>query len=62
VVEQSRGEILEQNEFNIEWISRNIDRLLQNSQMAPIDGNQSDLVASDKIVALMESALQKGAN
>jgi UDP-N-acetylglucosamine--N-acetylmuramyl-(pentapeptide) pyrophosphoryl-undecaprenol N-acetylglucosamine transferase len=62
VVEQSRGEIVEQSEFSVEWISKNIDRLLQNSQMAPIDGNQSDLAASDKIVALMESALQKGAN
>ena len=61
VVEQSRGEIVEQSEFNIEWISRNIDRLLQNSQMAPIHGNQSDLAASEKIVALMEAALLKGA-
>jgi UDP-N-acetylglucosamine--N-acetylmuramyl-(pentapeptide) pyrophosphoryl-undecaprenol N-acetylglucosamine transferase len=62
VVEQSRGEIVEQSEFSVEWISRNIDRLLHNSQMAPMDGNESDLAASDKIVALMESALQKGAN
>jgi UDP-N-acetylglucosamine--N-acetylmuramyl-(pentapeptide) pyrophosphoryl-undecaprenol N-acetylglucosamine transferase len=62
VVEQSRGEIVDQSEFSAEWISKNIDRLLQNSQMAPIDGNQSDLAASDKIVALMESALQKGTN
>lgn len=62
VVEQSRGEILEQSEFDADWISRNIDRLLQNSQMAPINGNGSDLAASDKIVALMESALAKGAN
>lgn len=61
VVEQSRGEIVEQSEFNSEWISRNIDRLLQNSQMAPISGNQSDLAASEKIVALMEAALMKGA-
>jgi UDP-N-acetylglucosamine--N-acetylmuramyl-(pentapeptide) pyrophosphoryl-undecaprenol N-acetylglucosamine transferase len=61
VVEQSRGEILEQSEFNAEWISRNIDRLLQNSQMAPIHGNESDLAASEKIVALMEAALMKGA-
>jgi len=62
VVEQSRGEIVDQSEFSAEWISKNIDRLLQNSQVAPIDGNQSDLAASDKIVALMESALQKGTN
>lgn len=61
VVEQSRGEIVDQSEFSADWISRNIDRLLQNSQMAPISGNTSDLAASEKIVALMESALAKGA-
>ena len=62
VVEQSRGEIVEQSEFNAEWISKNIDRLLQNSQMAPIAGNVSDLAASEKIVVLMEVALAKGAS
>jgi UDP-N-acetylglucosamine--N-acetylmuramyl-(pentapeptide) pyrophosphoryl-undecaprenol N-acetylglucosamine transferase len=61
IVEQSRGEIVDQSEFSADWISRNIDRLLQNSQMAPISGNTSDLAASEKIVALMESALAKGA-
>lgn len=60
VVDQSRGEILEQNKFSAAWISTNIDRLLQNSQMAPISGNVSDLAAVDKIVALMETALSKG--
>lgn len=61
VVEQSRGEVVEQSEFNADWLSRNIDRLMENSQMAPIAGNTSDLAASEKIVALMESALAKGA-
>ena len=62
VVAQSRGEIVEQSEFSADWLARNIDRLLQNSQMAPIAGNTSDLAASEKIVALMESALVNGAN
>ena len=62
VVEQSRGEIVDQSDFDVEWISRNIERLLKNSEIAPINGNNSDLAASEKIVALMESALKKEAN
>lgn len=60
IIEQSRGEIVEQDEFNAAWIFNNIDRLLQNSALSPIAGNQSDLSASEKIVALMEEALSKG--
>jgi UDP-N-acetylglucosamine--N-acetylmuramyl-(pentapeptide) pyrophosphoryl-undecaprenol N-acetylglucosamine transferase len=59
VVSQLRGELIEQNQFTPEWLDKNIDRLLQNSQMAPIAGNPSDLQATEKIVALMESALVK---
>ena len=61
VVEQSRGEIVEQGKFSSEWISSNIERLLHNSRMAPSNGKDSDLEASHKIVALMESALFKDA-
>jgi UDP-N-acetylglucosamine--N-acetylmuramyl-(pentapeptide) pyrophosphoryl-undecaprenol N-acetylglucosamine transferase len=58
VTEQSRGEIVEQSEFNPQWIERHLDRLLRNSEMASAVGNSSDLHASEKIAALMEDALK----
>ena len=58
VTEQSRGEIVNQGEFTPQWIEKHIDRLLRNSDMASAMGNPSDLLASEKIVALMEEALK----
>jgi UDP-N-acetylglucosamine--N-acetylmuramyl-(pentapeptide) pyrophosphoryl-undecaprenol N-acetylglucosamine transferase len=58
VTEQSRGEIIEQGEFTSEWIEKHLDRLLKNCNMAIPEGNPSDLLASEKIVALMEEALK----
>lgn len=58
VTEQSRGEILDQNEFTPQWIEKHLDRLLRNSERASAAGNSSDLLASEKIVALMEEALK----
>ena len=58
VTEQSRGEIVEQIEFNPQWIERHLDGLLRNSEMASAVGNSSDLHASEKIAALMEDALK----
>ncbi|MCX6441405.1 MAG: UDP-N-acetylglucosamine--N-acetylmuramyl-(pentapeptide) pyrophosphoryl-undecaprenol N-acetylglucosamine transferase [Actinobacteria bacterium] len=58
VTEQSRGEIIDQSEFNPQWIEKHLDRLLKNCEMASPAGNSSDLHASEKIVALMEEALK----
>lgn len=58
VTEQSRGEIIDQNEFTPQWIEKHLDRLLRNSEMASAVGNPSDLHASEKIMALMEDALK----
>jgi UDP-N-acetylglucosamine--N-acetylmuramyl-(pentapeptide) pyrophosphoryl-undecaprenol N-acetylglucosamine transferase len=58
VTEQSRGEIIDQNEFTPQWIEKHLDRLLRNSEMASAAGSPSDLHASEKIVALMEDALK----
>lgn len=60
VVEQSRGEIVDQPEFTPEWIEKHLDRLLSNAASASPVGNVSDSAATEKIVALMESALQGG--
>jgi len=58
VTEQSRGEIIDQSEFTPQWIEKHLDRLLKNSERASAAGNPSDLLASEKIVALMEEALK----
>jgi UDP-N-acetylglucosamine--N-acetylmuramyl-(pentapeptide) pyrophosphoryl-undecaprenol N-acetylglucosamine transferase len=58
VTEQSRGEIIDQNEFTPQWIEKHLDRLLKNCELASPSGNASDLHASEKIVALMEEALK----
>jgi UDP-N-acetylglucosamine--N-acetylmuramyl-(pentapeptide) pyrophosphoryl-undecaprenol N-acetylglucosamine transferase len=58
VTEQSRGELLDQSEFTPEWIVKHLDRLLKNSDMASPSGNGSDLLATEKLVALMEEALK----
>jgi UDP-N-acetylglucosamine--N-acetylmuramyl-(pentapeptide) pyrophosphoryl-undecaprenol N-acetylglucosamine transferase len=58
VTEQSRGELLDQGEFTPEWIAKHLDRLLKNSEMATPVGNGSDLLATEKLAALMEEALK----
>ena len=58
VTEQSRGEIVDQSDFTPEWIAKHLDRLLQNSERSNPEGNPSDLLASEKIVALMEDVLK----
>lgn len=60
VVEQSRGEIVDQPNFTTEWVEKHLDRLLSNAASASPVGNVSDSAATEKIVALMESALQGG--
>jgi UDP-N-acetylglucosamine--N-acetylmuramyl-(pentapeptide) pyrophosphoryl-undecaprenol N-acetylglucosamine transferase len=58
VTEQSRGELVDQGEFTPVWISKHLDRLLKNSEMASPFGNSSDLLATEKLAALMEEALK----
>lgn len=58
VVQQSRGEVIDQKEFTPEWIAKHLDRLLATSASATVQGNPSDAQATEKIVALMESALK----
>jgi UDP-N-acetylglucosamine--N-acetylmuramyl-(pentapeptide) pyrophosphoryl-undecaprenol N-acetylglucosamine transferase len=58
VTEQSRGELLDQGQFTVDWIDEHLDRLLKNSEMANPVGNGSDLLATEKLAALMEEALK----
>lgn len=62
LVSQSRAEVLKQNQFTPEWLKSNLQRLLLISQSKSADGSDSDLLASDKIISLMEFALSGGKN
>jgi UDP-N-acetylglucosamine--N-acetylmuramyl-(pentapeptide) pyrophosphoryl-undecaprenol N-acetylglucosamine transferase len=57
VIDQGRGEIIEQQLFTTSWLESNLERLLSKSNSAPISGSDTDLSAGDKIVNLMEFAL-----
>ena len=60
LVAQSRAELIEQEDFTVSWLENNIARLLSKSVAAPTAGSASDIVASAKLVALMERALTGG--
>jgi UDP-N-acetylglucosamine--N-acetylmuramyl-(pentapeptide) pyrophosphoryl-undecaprenol N-acetylglucosamine transferase len=60
LVSHSRAEVLNQNQFTPEWLTNNLERLLLSSQSKSANGSDSDLLASEKIIALMEFALSGG--
>jgi UDP-N-acetylglucosamine--N-acetylmuramyl-(pentapeptide) pyrophosphoryl-undecaprenol N-acetylglucosamine transferase len=58
LVADGRAEVISQKEFTFEFIAGNINRLLQAAANAPIGGDDQDLDAAQKIVALAEFALK----
>lgn len=56
LVDQGRAEILDQRQFSAEWFVANIDRLMELSAAAQVDGSYSDHDAAMKIANLMEHA------
>lgn len=57
LVESDRAIIVEQNEFNSEYLQHNFQNLLGKSHDAPIVGDSSELLAAHKILSLMEFAI-----
>jgi UDP-N-acetylglucosamine--N-acetylmuramyl-(pentapeptide) pyrophosphoryl-undecaprenol N-acetylglucosamine transferase len=58
LVADGRAEIITQKEFTPNFIEAQLDRLLKAAAHAPIDGDDQDLDAAQKIVALTEFALK----
>ena len=58
LVSDGRAEVITQKEFTSNFIEAQIDRLIKASTNAPIDGDDQDLDAAQKIVALTEFALK----
>jgi UDP-N-acetylglucosamine--N-acetylmuramyl-(pentapeptide) pyrophosphoryl-undecaprenol N-acetylglucosamine transferase len=53
-----RAEIITQKEFTSDFVEAQIDRLLKAAAHAPINGDDHDLDAAQKIVALTDFALK----
>jgi len=58
LVADGRAEIITQKEFTAHFIEAQIDRLLKVAAQAPINGDDQDLDAAQKIVALTEFAIK----
>jgi UDP-N-acetylglucosamine--N-acetylmuramyl-(pentapeptide) pyrophosphoryl-undecaprenol N-acetylglucosamine transferase len=58
LVSDGRAEVITQKDFSYQFINANIDRLLATASLAPINGDDQDLDAAQKIVALAEFAMK----
>ena len=58
LVADGRAEIINQKEFTSKYIAEHISRLLKAASVAPVNGDDQDLHAAEKIVALTEFALK----
>jgi len=58
LVSEGRAEVIIQKDFSSDFISTRISSLLMTASHAPIDGDNQDLDAAQKIVALTEFALK----
>jgi len=62
VIEQGRGELIEQSLFSAAWLASNLNRLLSQADRSPIAGSASDLQATEKIANFMEYAYKASVN
>ena len=59
LVEAGRAEVISQKSFSTDWLKNNLDRLLSISAARHDEGSENDLPAAQKIVALMELAIDE---
>jgi UDP-N-acetylglucosamine--N-acetylmuramyl-(pentapeptide) pyrophosphoryl-undecaprenol N-acetylglucosamine transferase len=57
LVAADRAQVITQKEFTAQYLSTNLDSLLEKASHAPIAGDPQDLHAAEKIVALAEFAM-----
>jgi UDP-N-acetylglucosamine:LPS N-acetylglucosamine transferase len=58
LVTDGRAEVIDQKEFTSDFIATHIDRLLHSASQAPVAGDDQDLDAAQKIVALTDFAMK----
>jgi UDP-N-acetylglucosamine--N-acetylmuramyl-(pentapeptide) pyrophosphoryl-undecaprenol N-acetylglucosamine transferase len=59
VIEQGRGELIEQSQFSPAWLASNLTRLLSCAADSQVAGSDSDIAANEKIVNFMAHALNE---
>lgn len=59
LVAQKRAEVIEQNQFTTQWLKNELPSVLARADRTLDQGDSSDLLAAQKIVELMESALKE---
>lgn len=59
LINAGRAEIIDQASFTSQWLEANITRLLALASTRPVAGDNSGITAVDKIVAMMERALNQ---
>ena len=59
LIKAERAEIIEQASFTSQWLEANLARLLALASTRPMAGDNSGITAVDKIVAMMERALNQ---
>ena len=58
LVAENRAEVISQKDFTAEFLKAHIAGLLAKSAAAPNEGNDADMHAAEKIVALTEFAMK----
>jgi UDP-N-acetylglucosamine--N-acetylmuramyl-(pentapeptide) pyrophosphoryl-undecaprenol N-acetylglucosamine transferase len=58
LVAENRAEVISQKDFTADFLKAHISGLLAKSAAAPIEGNDADMHAAEKIVALTEFAMK----
>ena len=58
LVAENRAEVINQKDFTADFLKAHISGLLAKSAAAPIEGNEADMHAAEKIVALTEFAMK----
>ena len=59
LIQAGRAEVISQKSFSTDWLTKNLDRLLSISAAQSDEGSEADLAAAQKIVALMELAIDE---
>ena len=57
LVEAGRAILVQQGDFSSDWLLEHVDELLSRSAQSPVSGLTDDLGAEEKIIALMERAM-----
>ncbi|CAB5240705.1 unannotated protein [freshwater metagenome] len=59
LVKEGKARIVQEKDFNAQWLLAEVENLIELSHKAPLEGSSANLASSEKIAALMAEALKK---